>query len=58
MSRYFIIFAGFPPTMANGGIFLVTTLPAAMMAPSPIVVFPQIRTLLPIHTLSSMFIVL
>ena len=35
--RYLIILPGLPTTTANGGTFLVTTLPAPITAPSPII---------------------
>ena len=52
MSRYFITFAGLPPTIAKGGTSFVTTEPAATIAPSPILTFPTINTLFPSHTQS------
>jgi hypothetical protein len=47
---YFIIFAGFPSTIAYGGISLVTTAPAAITAPSPITTPDKIIALVPIQT--------
>lgn len=47
-----MIFAGFPPTIAYGGTSLVTTAPAATIAPSPISIGPTNRALFPIHTKS------
>ena len=42
--------AGTPATMANGGTSLVTTEPAAMMAPSPTLMPAMTLTLWPVHT--------
>ena len=53
MSRYFITFAGFPPTTAYGGTSFTTTEPMATIAPSPILTLPEIMTLEPSHTKSS-----
>jgi hypothetical protein len=43
-------FAGTPPTMVNGSTSLVTTAPAAMIAPFPIVTPGKIIDLGPIKT--------
>ena len=43
-------FAGLPPTIAHRGTSFTTTLPAAIIAPSPIVTLPQIVTLFPNQT--------
>ncbi|HAH1745245.1 TPA: hypothetical protein GE558_02635 [Escherichia coli] len=47
---YLITLAGTPPTIAYGGTSLVTTEPAAMMAPVPILTPAKIVHLEPIHT--------
>lgn len=57
MSLYFITLAGFPPTIAYFGTSLTTTLPAAIIAPSPIVTLPTMVTLFPNHTQSPIRIV-
>lgn len=45
-----IILAGLPATTVKGGTDLVTTAPAAMTAPSPIIVaLPKIIALVPIQ---------
>lgn len=45
-----MILAGIPAATVYGGISLVTTELAPIMAPSPIVTFARIVTLSPIHT--------
>lgn len=57
MDIYFIIritLAGEPAANDDGGISLVTTLPAPMIAPLPICTPGMMQDLAPIHTLSSM----
>lgn len=54
VSLYFITFAGFPATIAFAGTSLTTTLPAAIMALSPIVMFPMQVTFTPKSTLLPM----
>lgn len=44
------IISDIPPHIVKGGISLVTTAPAAITAPSPIVTLCKIVTLGPIHT--------
>ena len=46
--QYLTILAGTPSTTAQDGTSFVTTAPAAMIAPSPIVTREPIHTLLPI----------
>jgi hypothetical protein len=47
--RYFITFAGTPPTIEYGGTSLVTTALAKTTAPSPIVTPPTIKAPSPIQ---------
>ena len=49
---YFIILAGFPPTIAYGGTSFVTTAPAAIIAPFPMVTPEHIIAPNPIQTSS------
>jgi len=48
--RYFITLAGAPTAIAYGGMFFVTTLPAPIIAPSPIVKPLKIITSAPSQT--------
>ena len=49
------LLAGIPPQSSKGGTSCVTTLPAAITAPSPIVTFLNIIELGPIHALFPIF---
>lgn len=49
-----MIRAGVPPAIARGGTFLVTTAPAATIAPSPMVTPLRMVARAPIQTLSPM----
>ena len=49
VNRFFISLAGFPPTIVYGGTSLLTTDPAATIAPSPIVTPGIIIAFIPIQ---------
>ena len=55
-TRFFMNFAGLPPTTVQGSTFFVTTAPAAIIAPSPIVTPGRTIARAPIHTPSQIFI--
>ena len=50
LNLYFSIFAGFPPTIEHGATSFITTLPAAIIAPSPTLTPPRIIAPCPIQT--------